>query len=146
MQECDSGIICGRIVDKIFIETFKDDEVVKLNSADYSDYMNKTFFEWCKSQFHFKVKCVFMYDNAPFQVSQLTREFFEHKRLTREKIIEWKPSSAELNPIENLWSLVKMKLYEGGKQYKSKEDLWEAIKTTMSEVELAEVKKNVQNQ
>ena len=34
-----------------------------------------------------------------------------------------------------------MKLYEGGKQYNSKADLWEAIKTTMSEIESAEVKK-----
>ena len=34
-----------------------------------------------------------------------------------------------------------MKLYEGGKQYNSKTDLWEAIKTTMSEVGFAEVKR-----
>ena len=34
-----------------------------------------------------------------------------------------------------------MKLYEGGKQYNSKADLWEAIKTTLSEIEPAEVKK-----
>ena len=32
------------------------------------------------------------------------------------------------------------KLYEGGKQYKSKADQWEAIKTTMSVIELAEVR------
>ena len=34
-----------------------------------------------------------------------------------------------------------MKLYEGSKQYNSKADLWEAIKTTMSENDLAEIKK-----
>ena len=33
-----------------------------------------------------------------------------------------------------------MKLYEGGKQYNSKADLWEAIKTIMSEIEPTEVK------
>ena len=33
-----------------------------------------------------------------------------------------------------------MKLYEGGKQYNRKADLWEAMKTTMSESEPAEVK------
>ena len=33
-----------------------------------------------------------------------------------------------------------MKLYQGSKQYK-KADLWKAIKTTMSEIEPAEVKK-----
>ena len=34
-----------------------------------------------------------------------------------------------------------MKLYEGGKQYNSKADLWEAIKIIMLETEPAEVKK-----
>ena len=42
---------------------------------------------------------------------------------------------------QNLWSLVKMKLFEGGKQHDSKADLWKAIKTTMSEIDPAEVKK-----
>ena len=31
-----------------------------------------------------------------------------------------------------------MKLCEGGKQYNNKADLWEAFKTTMSEIEQAE--------
>ena len=34
-----------------------------------------------------------------------------------------------------------MKLYEDGKQYKRKTDTLEAIKTTMSEIEPAEIKK-----
>ena len=38
---------------------------------------------------------------------------------------------------------MKIKLYEGIKQYDSEADLWEAIKITLSETELAEVKKKV---
>lgn len=38
------------------------------------------------------------------------------------------PASPYLNPIENLWSIVKRKLYEAGKQYHSKNELKEAIK------------------
>ena len=34
-----------------------------------------------------------------------------------------------------------MKLYEGGKQYNCKANLWKAIKTTISETESAELKK-----
>ena len=37
---------------------------------------------------------------------------------------------------------MKMKLYEGSKLYNRKAGLWEAIKTTMSESEPTEVKKN----
>ena len=62
-------------------------------------------------------------------------EFFKHKRFTEETIMKWPPS------IENLWLTVKIKLYECGIQYNSKVDLWEAIKTTMSEIEPIEAKK-----
>ena len=54
--------------------------------------------------------------------------------------MEWQPSSSDLNLIKNLWSLVKMKLYNGSKPYNSKTDLWEAIKTSVLEIEPAEVK------
>ena len=56
-----------------------------------------------------------MRDNAPSHVSKLTCEFFEYKRFT-EKIMEWPPSSLDLNLIKNLWSIVKMKLYKGCKR------------------------------
>ena len=39
---------------------------------------------------------------------------------------------------------MKMKLYEGGKQYKRKIDLWEAIKTITLKNEPAELKQNNQ--
>ena len=123
---------------KLSIKPFKVNEVVKRNSANYYDFIDKTFFAWYNSQScSFKMKCEFMYDNAQYHVSKYTHEFFEHKSFT-EEIMEWPPSRTDLNPIENQWSIVKMKLYEGSKQYNSKADLWEV---TMSETEPAEVKK-----
>lgn len=117
-------MIWVEIVDQSIIGPFKVDEAVKLNSASYCDFMNKTFFSWHKSQSsNFKVKCVFMHNNAPFHVSKLTCELCEHKRFTGEKIMEWLPSSPDLNLIKNQWSIVKMQLYEGGKQCNRKTDL-----------------------
>ena len=49
--------------------------------------------------------------------------------------------SPDLNPIKNLWSIVKIKLYKGGKEYNSKAELWKVIKTTMSEMEFVDRKK-----
>ena len=55
--------------------------------------------------------------------------------------MDWTPSSPDLNPIKNLWSVVKMKFYDGSKQYNSKVDLWGVIETIMLEIEFTEVKK-----
>ena len=74
-----------------------------------------------------------MHNCALFQVSKFTHEFFEHKRFTEEKIMEWPPSSSNLYPIKDLWSILKTKLYEDGKQYKSRSDLWEVSKITTLE-------------
>lgn len=54
--------------------------------------------------------------------------------------MEWLLSSLNLNLIENLWPIVKMTLYEGGKQYNSKVDIYKAIKATKSKTEPAEIK------
>ena len=85
------------IVNQTIIGPFKVDEGIKVNNANYYDFMDKAFFTWYKSQSHrFKVKYVSMHDNAPSHVSKLTHEFFEHKRFTGEKIMEWIPSSPNL--------------------------------------------------
>ena len=42
-------MIWAGIVDQTIIRPFKFDEGVKLNSANYCDFMDKTFFAWYKS-------------------------------------------------------------------------------------------------
>ena len=41
----------------------------------------------------------------------------------------WPACSPHLNPIENFWSILKRKIYEDGKQYSSKNCLWEEIQS-----------------
>ena len=42
------------------------------------------------------------------------------------KLMTWPSLSPELHPIEN-FCLLKRKLYTGGKQYASKDELWDSI-------------------
>ena len=87
-----------------------------MNSTNNCDFMDKTFLAWYMSKSRsFKVKWVLMRDNASSHVSKLTREFFEHKIFTRQKIMKGLPTSPDQNLIENLRSYVKMKSYEVGK-------------------------------
>ena len=58
-----------------------------------------------------------------------------------EKLMVWPPSSPDLNPIENLWSILKQKIYEGGRQFTSKQKLWEVILTSCKDIQAETVQK-----
>ena len=48
-----------------------------------------------------------MQDNAPCHTANIVKAFLVEKEV---KFIKWPPYSPDLNPIENVWSLIKRKL------------------------------------
>ena len=63
---------------------------------------------------------VFMQDNAPSHLSLMARVFLRIHNLAGKRLMNWPANSPDLNSKENLWAIVKAKLYEGGKQYNKK--------------------------
>ena len=77
---------------KPILDHSKIGDEVKLNSANYSDFLDQTFFTWYKipvSQFQSEV-CIHarQYFSLLYLSFYHPPEFFEHKRSTGEKIME----------------------------------------------------------
>jgi DDE superfamily endonuclease len=51
---------------------------------------------------------IFMHDNAPIHTAHLIREWLEEHNVD---VMDWPPYSPDLNPIENLWALLKAEMY-----------------------------------
>ena len=55
--------------------------------------------------------------------------------------MEWPPFLPDLNAIENLWSILKRKIYTTERQYHTTDDLWDAIVTAAGNVSMDDIKK-----
>ena len=71
-----------------------------------------------------------MQDNAPSHAARFTIAYLRKVGFYNERLMIWPASFLDLNPIENLWSIFKRKIYSGGQQYMSKDDLWKGIHDT----------------
>lgn len=128
-------MIWAGIVGSTVIGPYKVDEGVKLNSVGYCKFLDGTFFKWYNKQSRdFKKNCIFMQDNAPSHASRLTSDHLAKKGFKDDKLMVWPACSPDLNPIENMWSIIKADIYKENKQYSSKTDLWKAIQDSCSTI------------
>ena len=63
---------------------------------------------------------IFQQDNAPCHRSKSTIDWlFEHEI----EVLPWPALSPDLNPIEKLWGILTRKVYAGGRQFSTVDDL-----------------------
>ncbi|GBM62101.1 Transposable element Tc3 transposase [Araneus ventricosus] len=70
--------------------------------------------------------------NALTHTPNATKNYLTFKNVT---VIEWPPISPDLNPIENVWALCLIKVYENGGQFYSMKALKTAIESAWYNLE-----------
>lgn len=128
-QQGGGGVmIWAGIIKNELIGPFRVAEGVKMDSANYCKFLGENFLPWLKTKTAAqRKKMMFMHDNAPSHASKFTAEWLASRGYSEDKVMDWPASSPDLNCIENLWSILKRKVFENGKQFSSKDKLWGAI-------------------
>ena len=82
-----------------------------------------------------------MQDNAPSHSAKKTTEYLQQFGIFEPRKMNWPVYSLDLNPTENLWSIVKWKVYQNERQYTSKDELWQEIVVVYRVFTLEEIQK-----
>lgn len=140
-QQGGGGVmIWAGIIKNELIGPFRVAEGVKMNSVNYCQFLEEHLLKWLKKKTAAqRKKMMFMHDNAPSHASKFTSAWLASKGFKEDTIMEWPPSSPDLNCIENLWSILKRRVYENGVQFSSQHKLWEAIVKTAKSINPVEI-------
>lgn len=140
-QQGGGGImIWAGIIGNELVGPFKLKDGVKMNSKSYCDFLEQYFFEWLDNQSLAKRRSmIFMQDNAPSHASKFTKSWLKEKGFVEDSLMDWPSNSCDLNPIENLWSILKRDIYSNGRQFNSKCDIWEAVKVAANNLPAAKI-------
>jgi hypothetical protein len=87
--------------------------------------------EIAAAKVEFGVDLTFMQDNAPCHKTRLVVDFLNQNSI---KTLDWPPQSPDMNPIENLWSIIKKKRQKKFGFCKKKNDLIEQVFEIWNEI------------
>lgn len=95
------------------------------------DEQSKTIDFVCNKLYLRRDQVVFQHDNDPKHTSDLIKEYLYDQEY---KVLSWPAQSPDLNPIENMWRLLKIRLNEYETPAKGMQELYERVTEIWYEV------------
>ena len=86
-----------------------------------------------------------MHDGGPAHSAMKTVTFLEKMGFKGARLMKWPANSLDLNPIEYFWAISKRRVYTNGRQFDSKNTLWEVIQEVFHSITPEEIRSLVKS-
>lgn len=96
----------------------------------YKDILEETMLPYAHECFG-ENNFIFQQDNDPKHTAKVVKEFFEEKKIT---LLPWPSQSPDLNPIENLWGIVKREI--SNSKPSNLKDLYNLVEKTWNNIKI----------
>jgi hypothetical protein len=93
-----------------------------MKAVDYCEILDTSFKDTLSYWGIDKKDIIFQQDNDPKHTSSLAKEWFSKEGI---EVLPWPAQSPDLNPIENLWHHLKLKLSKYEQNARGIHELWE---------------------
>ena len=120
--------IWAEIIGDELIDLVRVPQGAKFSSATYCQFLKNALETWLEEVPLTRLKkVVFMHDNAPCHAAKATIKCLEGLGFKDKALMVWPPNSPDISPIENLWAIIKQRVYADGRQFSTLPELWKAI-------------------
>ena len=111
---------------------YKVPEGMKMNSKAYCEILDRILLQ--------RKSLIFRHDNALTHKAKYTTKWLKGHSFGEDKIMVWPANSGDLNPNEYLWTIIKRRVYQDGRQFPSSADLWKWVEDAATSITPVDVK------